>query len=143
MNIIDGMMIPETNCAPKLAPKRSSFFSRNASSTSRRRPNTRTSSCPVKASSMWPFSAPVCRHWATKCFWLRLPMARVSQSDTGIVTSAMTASSGDTTIIMTTTPMTVRIDVTSWLIVCWRLVETLSMSLVTRESTSPRCLPSK
>ena len=55
----------------------------------------------------------------------------------------MTASSGDTTIIMTTTPITVRIDVTSWLIVCWRLVETLSMSLVTRESTSPRCLPSK
>ena len=44
---------------------------------------------------MWPLSAPVCRHWATKCFWLRLPMARVSQSDTGIVTSAMTASSGE------------------------------------------------
>ena len=35
MNIIAGMMIPETNCAPKLAPKSSSFFSPNASSTSR------------------------------------------------------------------------------------------------------------
>ena len=143
MNIIDGMMMPETNCAPKLASKRSSFLSRNASSTSRRRPNTLTSSWPVKASSIWPFSAPVWRHCATKCFWLRLPMARVSHSDSGIVTSAMSASSGDTTIIMTTTPSTVRIDVMSWLIVCCRLVETLSMSLVTRESTSPRCRESK
>ena len=52
MNIIDGMMIPETNCAPKLASKSSSFFSRNASSTSRRRPNTRTSSWPVNVSSI-------------------------------------------------------------------------------------------
>ena len=35
MNIIDGMMMLETNCAPKLASNSSSFLSRNASSTSR------------------------------------------------------------------------------------------------------------
>ncbi len=143
MNIIDGMMIPETNCAAKLASKSSSFLARKASSTSRRRPKTRTSSWPVNDSSIWPLSAPVCRHCATKCFWLRLPMARVSHSDTGIVTSAIKESSGETTNIISSTPNTVRMDVMSWLIVCCRLVETLSMSFVTRESTSPRCLPSK
>ena len=58
--------------------------------------------------------------------------------DTGIVTSAMTASSGEMTNIMTSTPTTVSSEVSSWLIVCCRLVEMLSMSLVTRLSTSPR-----
>ncbi len=62
MNIIDGMMMPEMNCAPKLALNSSSFFSPNAASTSRCRPNTLTSSWPVNASSIWPFSAPVCVH---------------------------------------------------------------------------------
>ncbi len=59
MNIIDGMMIPETNCAPKLALNSSSFFAPNACSTSLRRPKTVTSSWPEKASSTWAFSAPV------------------------------------------------------------------------------------
>ena len=40
MNIIAGMMMPETNWAPKLASNSSSFFSPNAASTSRCRPNT-------------------------------------------------------------------------------------------------------
>ncbi|RAO55826.1 hypothetical protein ONO86_00903 [Micromonospora noduli] len=44
MNIIDGMMIPEMNCAPKLARNSSSFFAWNAASTSRCRPKTFTSS---------------------------------------------------------------------------------------------------
>jgi hypothetical protein len=44
MNIIDGMMIPEMNCARKLASNSRSFFAAKSASTSRRRPNTRTSS---------------------------------------------------------------------------------------------------
>ena len=59
MNIIEGMMIPEMNCARKLAPNRSELRSANAASTSPRRPNTRTSSWPVNASSINPLSRPV------------------------------------------------------------------------------------
>ena len=66
-------------------------------------------------------------------------MARVSHSDSGIVTSAITESSGETTTIITSTPTTVSSETTSWLSVCCRLVLTLSMSLVARLSTSPRC----
>ena len=50
----------------------------------------------------------------------------------------MIANSGEIEIIMMTTPMIVRLDVSIWLSVCWRLCATLSMSLVTRLSRSPR-----
>ncbi len=70
-------------------------------------------------------------------------IALVSASDSGIEISATSASGGETTIIMASTPSTVSNEVSSWLIVCCRLCETLSMSLVTRLSTSPRCWPSK
>ena len=50
----------------------SSFLAVNAASTSRCRPKTLTSSCPVKASSIWALSAPVCVHCATNCFCDRL-----------------------------------------------------------------------
>ena len=40
--------------------------------------------------------------------------------------------------IITSTPMMVSTEVSSWLSVCWRLWATLSMSLVTRLSRSPR-----
>ena len=54
---------------------------------------------------------------------------------------ASTASSGEIKSIIVTTPTTVSSDVSSWLIVCCRLVWMLSMSLVTRLSNSPRgCL---
>ena len=60
MNIIAGMMMPEMNWAPKLAWNSSSFCSAKPSSTSRWRPNTLTSSCPVNASSICALSWPVC-----------------------------------------------------------------------------------
>ena len=59
MNIIDGMIVPEMNWARKLASNSSSFFAANAAWVSSRRPNTRTSSCPVNDSSICPFSWPV------------------------------------------------------------------------------------
>ena len=58
--------------------------------------------------------------------------------DSGIVTSAISASSGEMTNIIVTTPTTVSSEVSSWLIVCCSVCEMLSMSLVTRLSTSPR-----
>ena len=67
MNIIVGMISPETNCAPKRPSNSSSFSSANVLSTSSWRPNTLTSACPVKVSSMWALSLPVRRHWAMNC----------------------------------------------------------------------------
>ncbi len=45
--------------------------------------------------------------------------------------------------IIDSTATTVSNEVISWLIVCWRDWLTLSMSLVTRESSSPRGCRSK
>ena len=60
-----------------------------------------------------------------------------------MVTSAISASSGEMTNIITVTPITVSSEVSSWLRVCCRAWETLSMSLVTRLSSSPRVCRSK
>ncbi len=54
------------------------------------------------------------------------------------MTSATSASSGEIQNIIASTATTVISDVSSWLIVCCRVVLTLSMSLVTRLSSSPR-----
>ena len=62
MNIIIGMISPETNCAPKLASYSSSFSSAKRCSTSSWRPKTLTSAWPEKVSSMWALSWPVRRH---------------------------------------------------------------------------------
>ena len=60
---------------------------------------------------------------------------------TGTVTSATSASVGEIENIIASTPTTVSSETSSWLIVCCRVWLTLSMSLVTRESSSPRgCL---
>ena len=68
-------------------------------------------------------------------------MRIVTSSDSGIDTSAMSASSHEIENIIPTTPSTVSTEVNSWLRVCWRLCEMLSMSLVTRLRSSPRgCL---
>ena len=56
----------------------------------------------------------------------------------GTVTSATTASSGEIHSIIPTTPSTVSSEVSSWLSVCCSVWLRLSMSLVTRLSSSPR-----
>ena len=136
-------MIPDTNWAPKLAPKSWSLRSANTAATSRWRPKTLTSPCPVKASSMWPFSSPVAFHCAVNSFCERLPITPVISTEIGMVTSAIRARTGETTNIITVTPMTVRSEVSSWLSVCCSDWATLSMSLVTRLSSSPRVCRSK
>ena len=50
----------------------------------------------------------------------------------------MSASSGEIVIIRTSTPTSVNVEMSVWLIVCWRLCARLSMSFVTRLSRSPR-----
>ena len=92
----------------------------------------------MKASSIWPLSVPVYRHWAMKRFFDREVMAFIVRTEIGTVMRVMIANSGEIEIIMMTTPMIVRPDVSIWLSVCWRLCATLSMSLVTRLSRSPR-----
>ena len=59
------------------------------------------------------------------------------------MSSEITASSGLIQNIITSTPMTVSIEVISWVSVCCRVLEMLSMSLVTRLSRSPRGCVSK
>ena len=62
----------------------------------------------------------------------------MSHTDSGTVVSATSASSGEIVNIMTVTPISVSNAVRIWLVVCWRLCDRLSMSLVTRLSRSPR-----
>ena len=64
-------------------------------------------------------------------------MKYVTTSARGIVTTQTSASSGDIQNIIPMTPTMVRIEVMSWLRPCWMVVVRLSMSLVTRLSTSP------
>ncbi len=143
MKFMAGMISPEMNCAPKLAWYSSAFFARNRSSTSRCRPNTFTSACPVYVSSICPFSSPVFFHCATNSFCDRLAISAVIPSVNGMVTSAISASVGDRISIITSTPTTVSTDVTACEMVCCRLCDTLSTSLVTRLSSSPRWIESK
>ncbi len=67
----------------------------------------------------------------------------VSSIDTGTVTSAISARVGAIQNIIAITPTTVSSETSSWLIVCCSVWLTLSMSLVTRESRSPRACESK
>ncbi len=67
----------------------------------------------------------------------------VTTIPTGTVTSAIRARVGEIENIIASTPTTVSSETSSWLIVCWRVWLTLSMSLVTRESSSPRGCRSK
>ena len=65
-------------------------------------------------------------------------MSLMASSDSGIVITATMASNHEMVNIMMRTATSVRHDVRSWLRLCCRLWATLSMSLVTRLSRSPR-----
>ena len=102
-----------------------------------------TSACPENASSICPFSSPVAFHWVMNSRCERLAIRPVSSTEIGTLTSAMTASSGEMITIMVSTATTVSSEISIWLIDCCSVWVTLSMSLVTRLSTSPRGWPSK
>ena len=65
-------------------------------------------------------------------------MKTVTTIDAGTASSETTASSGLIGSIMIRTPMIVSSDVISWVRLCWSVWPMLSMSFVTRLSTSPR-----
>ena len=92
----------------------------------------------MNASSTCALSVPVWGHWAMKRVFERVAMNLIVSSDSGMVISAISASSGEMMNIMISTPTIVSVDVSIWLSVCCRLWATLSMSLVTRLSRSPR-----
>ena len=95
----------------------------------------------MKVSSTLAFSSPVLRHCATNFGCDFLAMTMVTTSDSGIAISATMASSGEMISIIASTPTTVSSEVSVWDSVCCNDCEMLSMSLVTRLSTSPRwCL---
>ena len=121
----------------------SSFFAAKVRSTSACRPKTLTSWWPVKVSSMIPLSSPVAAHCRTKSFWLRLPIAAVTSTEIGMDTSATSARSQEIQNIIPRTAKTVSSELSSCERVCCSDIETLSMSLVTRLSSSPRGWPSK
>jgi hypothetical protein len=90
---------------------------------------------------MWALSVPVRRH----C-WMNMPCERfitapVTYIEIGTETSATIASTGEIQNIIASTARTVSSELSIWLIVCWSVWLMLSMSLVTRLSSSPRgCL---
>ena len=113
MNIVAGMMMPDTNWAPNEALNSSSFLSSKTFSTSGWRPKTLTRLWPVNASSMCPLSSPVCRHCATNIFCERFAITVVTTIDSGMATRAISARSGEMTIIITSTPTTVSSEVSN------------------------------
>jgi len=92
----------------------------------------------VNVSSTRAFSSPVLRHCATNFGWDLLAITVVTTRESGIAISATMARSGEMINIMASTPTTVSRDVRVWDRVCCNDCEMLSMSLVTRLSTSPR-----
>ena len=97
----------------------------------------------MNASSTCPFNVPTCFHCATKRPWARLPIRAVAITDSGTVASVTSASSGEIHTSITITPITVSMAVTIWPSACCSDVATLSMSFVTRDSTSPSGRASK
>ena len=70
------------------------------SSTSRWRPNPLTMAWPVKVSSTWALSLPVCLHCAVNRVRERFAIALIMNIDNGIVTTATSESSHEIQIIM-------------------------------------------
>ena len=107
-------------------------------SLSRWRPKVFTMTWPVKVSSTCAFTAPVLPHWAMNRGRAAPAMRFMPQIDTGTVTSATAVSTGEIHSIMPSTPTSISTFTRICAVVCWRLWATLSMSLVTRLSRSPR-----
>ena len=137
-NIMIGIISPDRNCARRETSVKEALVDANAASTCGPRPKTLTSSCAVNASSICPLSVPVCAHWATYCPCERFMICPATSMTRGMASSATIVSCHETVSIMTTTPSTVQIDTSSCPADCCIDCPTLSMSFVTRESSSPR-----
>ena len=97
---------------------------------------------PAKLSSMMPLTSPSTSCWAKKYFCERLTMSMTSASETGMMSRATSVMSGLMSSIMTRTPATVVMPVTSTTL-CASVWPMVSTSLVMRESVSPVELRSK
>ena len=92
---------------------------------------------------MWALSLPVRRHWSMNMPCERAITCLVTIIESGTEISATSASRGEIQNMKPSTATTVSSEVISWLIVCCSVWLTLSMSLVTRLSSSPRGCRSK
>jgi hypothetical protein len=92
---------------------------------------------------MCALSLPVIFHWAMNCGCARLPTLVATTTEAGTETSAIRASSGEIQNIIASTPTMVSSEFTTWPMDCCIDWPMLSMSLVTRLSTSPRACLSK
>ena len=145
MNIIVGMMMPLMNWAPEarvVAARRCARRSRRSASllTAEDLDELVPGEGLLDDAVDLAGALPLLRRSASA---MRLPIIAVTTIVIGIVTRAMSASSGEIQTIIATIATTVSSEVSSWLSVCCRLCATLSMSLVTRLSSSPRGWPSK
>ena len=86
---------------------------------------------------------PVCFHWSMNLGCERLATMVTMPMVSGIETIATSASCQSIVSIMMSTPSTVSTELNNWLSVCCSVCEMLSMSFVTRLSSSPRWWRSK
>ena len=86
---------------------------------------------------------PVRAHWWVKAFCERGPITPKTTPMSGKMMSATSASFQEMENIIPSTPTTVRIAVRAPDRDCWRVLVTLSTSLVRRLSSSPRWTVSK
>ena len=133
-----GWMAPEIHWALWEPSYRRAFSLSKRRLNSSSELNRTTASWPVKASSTMPDTSPVASHCSAKWGWARRAMRTVTTAATGMATSEMRDSWREMVSIMTNTPRTVMRELSACDRVCWRVWATLSTSLVTRESMSPR-----
>ena len=136
---VSGCIRLDMNWAPNAEAYSESLVARKRASTSPWRPKALTIACPVNASSIWAFNAPVLLHWARNFGRARPATRFMPKTDSGTVISATSASSHEIVNIITVTPTSSSTDMSIWISVCCRLCARLSRSLVTRLSRSPRC----
>ena len=139
MNIIAGWIVPEMNCARKLAAYSASLCSvedRHRLAAAGRTPSPARARCTSPRCA--PFSLPVVDHCLTNCGCARLPILRHHEHrDRHGDQRDQRQQRGDPEH-HASTPTMVSSEVTTWLSVCCSDWARLSMSLVTRLSISPR-----
>ena len=92
----------------------------------------------MQSSSINPFSSPVLRHWSLNFGCEAAVRTKASAPDAATANSAISVSLGDSHSIIDNTPSRLNVDISTWLSTCCRLWLMLSMSLLTRLSTSLR-----
>ena len=140
---MSGCTAPDTYWARALARLSLALLSRKRAAEASCRPKALITSWPVKNSSSWECSSPVLDHCSVKWACDLRATSTVSSVETGTVSRAIRARSGESHSIMASAPKSIRTDMMSWLSSWLSACETLSTSLVALLRTSPRCCSSK